>query len=209
MKLVSKSMIRTRTDLLNYLVDIFEYKSYLEIGVQSSANNFDKIKVIHKEGIDPKPKAETEVDYLMTSDEFFGQISPGKKYDLIFIDGVHTEKQVSIDINNSLKHLNKEGTIVIHDCRPLAKKEQEEVTQMGTWVGTAWKSFVRLRMTRKDLNMFVVGIDCGCGVIQRGSQILFPYEEILDWKFYNQNKSRVLKLISVREFKDKMRRVKI
>jgi len=39
-------------------------------------------------------------------------------YDVIFIDGLHYYKQVLKDIKNSLKILNKDGFILVHDCLP-------------------------------------------------------------------------------------------
>ena len=61
------------------------------------------------------------------------QLSPSKQYDVIFIDGLHLEKQVIKDIGHALQHLNKNGTIVLHDCKPGSKFHQEEhrVTSTG------------------------------------------------------------------------------
>ena len=52
----------------------------------------------------------------MTSDDFFRDNK--EKFDLIFIDGLHETNQVDRDIENSLKFINKGGTILLHDCLP-------------------------------------------------------------------------------------------
>ena len=107
----------------------------------------------------------------MTSDEFF-KIRPKKMYDIIFIDGLHLCYQTLKDINNSLDHLFFNGIIVLHDCNPLKEKYQIEnfVLAKGKWNGTVWKAFAILRMNRKDLNMYVVDVDNGCGIIEKGYQ---------------------------------------
>ncbi len=57
-----------------------------------------------------------EINYEMTSNEFFAlEKIQNKKYDVIFIDGLHETTQVDIDIQNSLKHLNEGGFILLHD----------------------------------------------------------------------------------------------
>ncbi len=74
-----------RTALINHLIEKKHYRDYLEIGVQNSKNNFNKVIVPHKEGVDPN----VDCTYRMTSDEFFKTIPKDKKYDIIFIDGLH------------------------------------------------------------------------------------------------------------------------
>ena len=41
-----------------------------------------------------------------------------KKFDVIFIDGLHEYYQIRKDVINSLKYLDKNGYIVIHDLFP-------------------------------------------------------------------------------------------
>ena len=45
--------INHHTQLLNYLIERYGLKSYLEIGLQNPANNFDKINANVKVGVDP------------------------------------------------------------------------------------------------------------------------------------------------------------
>ena len=58
----------------------------------------------------------------MTSDEMFAQMDENKKYDLIFIDGMHTSEYCDRDMTNSFKHLNKDGIICVHDTIPRSKE---------------------------------------------------------------------------------------
>ena len=41
-----------------------------------------------------------------------------ESFDCVFIDGLHTYNQVKKDIHNSLKYLNINGIIMLHDCLP-------------------------------------------------------------------------------------------
>ena len=100
---------------------------------------------------------------------FFVKISKNKIYDIIFIDGLYLYEQSLRDINNSLNHLSINGSIVLHDCNPLSKESQNKKRRkLKKWHGDVWKVFSILRMTRKDLNMYVVNVNHGCGIVQRG-----------------------------------------
>jgi len=155
-----------RTEIINQLITRHNYKTYLEIGVQFG-HNFRDIKLPreHKVGVDIKKQIldfEYSLDYETTSDEFFKQNT--KTYDIIFIDGYHSFEQSYLDVTNALECLNPGGTIVCHDCYPTT----EELAG-SNFMGTVYKTIVKLRMTRTDLKVFVVNTDCGCGVIQRCS----------------------------------------
>ncbi len=177
--------MKTRTVLLNFLIQFFSYESYLEIGVYDNDFNFKHIRCKYKESCDPAPDAQAM--FRMTSDDYFRQNK--RKFDLIFIDGLHHSEQVIIDIANSLKCLNKGGTIVIHDCLPTTEEMQLiPWTTQGDWTGDTWKAFVHYRQMNKNLSMFTVDTDWGCGIIRKGRQeLLVPGCEI---NYHNFNKNR-------------------
>ncbi len=182
-----------RTDILNQLVLKNRNSRYLEIGVRSG-NNFQKVTAKHKDGVDPAGKC----DYTMTSDEFFQFIKGTDRiYDLIFIDGFHGADQVLKDIENSLNHLDSNGTIVLHDCNPVKEVHQLKKPVTSTWNGTVWRAFAHLRMTRDDLSMCVVEADHGCGIIRRGIQkkFLLSPGEIINYAFLEVNREGLLNLI--------------
>jgi len=150
-----------RTDLINYFIKLFNYKSYLEIGVMHVGKNFNKIECEDKVGVDPNGKT----TFTGTSDEFFQQNE--EKFDIIFIDGLHEATQVKRDILNSLKHLNKNGTIVCHDVSPLIPKLLSRDA-----CHNAWEAFAELRCERDDLEMYTLPFD-HCGFIRFGNQKRF------------------------------------
>jgi hypothetical protein len=186
-----------RTDIINFLIKKNNYKRYLEIGVRDLNHNLNRINIEHKDGVDPAGNC----NYPVTSDEFFEQLPEDIKYDIIFIDGLHLDYQVERDITNSLKHLSVNGTIVMHDCNPMREEHQIETYIDGAiWNGTTWKAFAKFRMNNPDLSMYVIDTDYGVGIVKRGSQLLYPKTEILDYKFLNENRVELLNIISVSEF---------
>ena len=130
--------ITHHTDLLNALIEKYNLKSYLEIGVQNPSNNFDKINVNDKIGVDPDLNLINNEDiYNGTSDEFF-TISEDK-FDLIFIDGLHHADQVKRDFENSLRCLSDNGFIVIHDCLPINESTTHVPRDSKVWHGDCYK----------------------------------------------------------------------
>lgn len=202
--------MKTRTDLLNFLAERYGLISYLEIGVQDVNQNFNKIKSILKRGVDPENVglATGEYDLIihMTSDEYFRQhndVYPGEKYDLIFIDGLHTAEQVKKDFENALKILSPSGFIVLHDCNP--EKEEHTIvprpTKTGHWNGSCYKFAASVQHPK-----FTVDIDNGCTVLYGDHYnidfFIRPDNHIEDitWGNFSQSRKMYLNLISWDEF---------
>lgn len=187
-----------RTDIINHFIKKYKYSNYLEIGVQDYYCNCDKVIALLKHSVDPFPR--NKCDYIMTSDQFFEQLDPNFKYDIIFIDGLHLTEQVDKDIENSLKHLESNGTIIVHDCCPIVESHQVRNDHGGEWMGDVWKSIAKIRMTNPHLDVCVVNTDFGCGIIRKAkNQQLIPQID-LNWYNYTQNYKSLLNLISIEEF---------
>lgn len=194
-----------RTDLLNHLIKRYSLQSYLEIGLQNVSQNFDKINCEYKVSVDPDPNAKAA--FCMTSDEFFNtgfyrlyvNDASETKFDLIFIDGLHTAEQVKKDFENSLKILSANGFIVIHDCNP--QKEEHTIvprpTKTGHWNGDVYKFACQLAINW--LSFKTVDIDNGCGVFISNTQD-YSLGDIPAWSDFDNNRKRFLNLISWEEF---------
>lgn len=209
--------METRIDIINFLSNKFGAKNYLEIGVRNPWECFDHIICENKDSVDPGfENEENNVKYKYTSDEFFRLLEIGGldkekdfKWDLIFIDGLHTSYQVEIDIRNSLKHLSENGTIVLHDCNPpteyhaRADYHDWSTTAGGLWNGTVWKAVYKLRCFTPDVDVCVVDKDWGCGVVRRGSQELCAFDNpYFDYDVFRNNRARHLNLISSDELSE-------
>lgn len=194
--------MKTRTDLLNHLAERYRLKRYLEIGVQNSSQNFDKINCEYKIGVDPDPKANAA--FCMTSDEFFAMaIAGGTQFDLVFIDGMHTAEQVRIDFHNAIQVISDNGFIVLHDCNP--QKEEHTIvprpTKSGHWNGSVYKFACELGMYYKKFK--VVAIDNGCGVWSNGGADILKdtnYPFPIEWNYFDQWRGELLNLTSWDEF---------
>lgn len=189
-----------RFDIINYFIKKYGYKKYLEIGVEDG----DCIKAVSCQlihGVDP---FSVNATHRVTSDTFFEMLRPSFKYDIIFIDGLHVEEQVTRDILNSLAHLEENGVIIVHDCNPPTEWHQRSYEEAKTngcrlWNGTVWKSIVCFRQARPDLQMHVVDTDWGVGIIKRGSQELLE-SRLYTWEDFQANREKMLNLISTVKF---------
>jgi hypothetical protein len=182
----------SRSNLINYLIGLYGYKSYLEIGVDIGAN-FEQVVCNYKVGVDPANKYE-KLTYNITSDEFFAQND--EKFDIVFIDGLHVSDQVIKDIQNSLNVLNPLGTIIMHDCLPNSEAAQSRERLGDHWNGDVWKAFAHYRKN-PDLVMFTVNTDQGLGFIKRGNQVVFDVPEKLDYSFYVKNANELMNVVNV------------
>lgn len=192
----------TRTEIINGLIKKNGYKTYLEIGVNTPAQpgyNWVGINIETKHGVDPN----VDTTYRMTSDEFFEKHAE-IKYDIIFIDGLHLFEQVEKDINNSLTHLNENGTIVVHDTNPVEEITQRRERASDAWHGDVWKAILKLRLENPNVSIHTVETDEGCTIIKKGTQeLLNPKVEGVDlyqFAILDQYRKKILMLISPEEF---------
>lgn len=204
-----------RFDLINYLIEKYNFKSYLEIGVCNPENCFNLINSENKISVDPGVEYQSNpVDYQMTSDEFFSRLDsnqlnlhPDTKWDLIFIDGLHISTQVQKDILNSLNHLSWNGFIVLHDCNPpdifMAREDYYINGQQRPWNGTTWKAIYWLRTHRGDLKVCTLDTDWGLGVVTRGKSDLVGFDNpFYEYNQMSQNRKRDLNLIQVQDLEN-------
>ena len=204
----ANSMVK-RYDLVNYIINKYSFKDYLEIGV-AHGDCIKRIEAENKDGVDPVVEATVtcpEINYKMGSNDFFAlpEIT-NKKYDVIFIDGLHHSEQVDIDIKNSLEHLNDGGFVFLHDCNPPSYASQLVPRQAVAWNGDVWKSIVKLRHLDIDLDISVVNTDYGVGIISKGKNYpidKFTLEESLEWDVFSSDRKYFLNLLEIDEFFDK------
>ncbi len=179
-------------DLIQFLIDRHGYKSYLEIGVETRAC-IDRIHCQKKVGVDPDPNAKA---IKMTSDAFFAQNR--ERFDIILVDGLHEQEQVKRDIANALSALKEGGVVVVHDCNPMIEELQAMQNHGKIWTGDVWKAFVSYR-ANPELEMYVIDIDYGCGIIRKGKQEPREFGP-LEWNAFNRNRREWLNLVSIDDF---------
>lgn len=186
-----------RWDLIEYLIKKNNYTNYLEIGCDQN-QLFSKVVVKNKIGVDPVSGG----NIRKTSDVFFK--SNKDKFDIVFIDGLHTYDQVKKDILNSVNCLNENGIILVHDCMPDSLGKQAVPRYKMQWNGDVWKAIVDLRQ-KEDLDIYTCEMDQGIGIItkKKNSSLLILDKPIHKIKFkdYFYNYKEYMRVISLTEFK--------
>lgn len=138
---------------------------YLEIGVfQDTVFNSIPLTLDKKIGVDPVQGG----THRMTSDDFFKDNN--SKFDIIFIDGLHTYDQVKKDFINSYNSLSDEGIIYIHDLLPVKSIYQSTKRKTSIWNGDVWKLAYQLASYEPFKKNFVIAkIDFGVGILKKKS----------------------------------------
>jgi len=186
-----------RWDLIEYLIKKNNYTNYLEIGCDQN-QLFSKVIIDNKIGVDPVSGG----NIRKTSDEFFKENN--NKFDIVFIDGLHTYEQVKKDILNSVNCLNVNGIILVHDCMPDSLGKQAVPRYKMQWNGDVWKAIVDLRQ-KEDLDIYTCEMDQGIGIItkKKNSSLLSLNKPIHKIKFkdYFYNYKEYMRVISLAELK--------
>lgn len=217
LSIIESSKTPYRYEIINYLINKVPTNdpTYLEIGVRNPAENFDKIKCKTKYSVDPGIEFdENPVDFKITSDAFFHQLSTGEilskdqKFDVIFIDGLHLADQVERDILNALNHIQEDGFIILHDCNPPTEHHARENHNFrsspawNSWNGTVWKAFFKMRFN-STISTCCIDSDWGVGVITKKE--LFPslkdnFNPYYEFNVFNENRIKSLNLMSFEQF---------
>lgn len=144
-----------RHQVVRRLLDLYDQPRYLEIGVATGAT-FHRVDAPTKVAVDPRfafdlveaQRSNPGATYhQVTSDEYFGAIvGDDEKFDLIFIDGLHTFEQTLRDLTNALEHLQPRGVIVIDDVRPptylASLPDREKYAEVRAWLETEDKRWM-------------------------------------------------------------------
>ena len=164
-----------RFEIIQDIIDFKKYVSYLEIGCDRN-QSFSNIKIKKRVGVDPVEGG----THKMTSDHFFSINKDN--FDIVFIDGLHEYSQVMKDINNSLRFLNKDGIILLHDCLPRTIWNQITPRLNSDWNGDVWKSIVHCR-TLENIDTYTFIADRGIGLIfPRKNNNLVKFEKKVNFK---------------------------
>ena len=205
--------MQKRTQIINFLIEKINAKNYLEIGL-GNAKNFSQVICENKTSVDQYDenfrkntlKWDTldgvEPTYLMSSDDFFKQNN--QKFDVCFIDGKHDQDFVKRDLENCLNVTHNGGYVLLHDLNPKIEAHQRVPQETPMWLGDCWKTWVRTRSDRDDLEMYVINVETGIGVVKKGSQEKLDLSNCyLNFQSFQRNRKKWLNLISEIEFFDK------
>lgn len=122
---ISDEWINASARRLNALAERLSCESYLEIGV-CTGQTFLAVQTNWRTGVDPAFRFDHIAHHdddktkllSITSDAFFSRLKSECKYDLIFLDGLHTYDQTYRDLQNALLHSHEKTIILIDDTWP-------------------------------------------------------------------------------------------
>lgn len=181
-----------RSDVINEIIALFDEPDYLEIGVWRG-DTFREIKTASKTAVDPQFMFDYEtmnaenngsVYYQKTSNSFFAKMpSEDNKFDVIFLDGLHTFEQTLIDLLHSIERLRNGGIIivddVIPDSYPASLRSQQDSFQfrqiMGdpsqAWMGDVYRLVFFINSFMLNWTYFTVEENHGQLVMWRAPRI--------------------------------------
>jgi len=100
-------------------------QSYLEVGVSRGAT-FNRVSLNRKVGVDPqfrfeieKFRGESTELHPITSDRYFTEVAGSRKFDIVFLDGLHQFHQTFRDFCNSLVCSHDRTVWLIDDVFPV------------------------------------------------------------------------------------------
>ena len=147
---------------------------YLEIGVEYGYT-FEAIFAHKKTAVDPHFRFKNKYEeasiesFQLESDVFFELISKDSKFDIIFLDGLHTAEQTWSDFKNSLKHLSAGGVIIIDDTVPsdvyssystpektYAAREENGKENDYKWHGDVFRVVMKIRSDFKEIKLATI-----------------------------------------------------
>jgi len=170
---------------------------YLEIGCDLDGTfNSIPLSISDKIGVDPKRGG----THRMTSDQFFE--NNNDKFDVIFIDGLHSYAQCKKDFLNSLEVLNEEGVIFFDDMLPVDWAMQYMPNFQAKHTGDVWKLAAEIIDT-EAFNFKIVKSNYGIGVLELKDNIRkFPNNDYskLTFKDYLDYVDNKFKIINSSEF---------
>lgn len=153
------SLHYNRIAVVNLLAAKFPACDYLEIGCAANSL-FDAVCAPNKVGVDPMRGGTLR----QTSDAFFAENT--KKFDVIFIDGLHEYHQVRKDVENAMRALKPGGWIALHDMMPAGWMEQHvPMLKSDVWNGDVWKVAFELSQS-PGIDFKIIKVDHGVGVFR-------------------------------------------
>jgi hypothetical protein len=138
---------------------------YLEVGVETGQTFFE-VSAAFKTAVDPQFQFDRDsapqnnsIEYFeITSDSFFCDVKRDFKYDLVFLDGLHTWEQTYRDFCNALLVTHERSIILLDDIFPTdvfsCNRDQIEAVTMrqfmtddpsNAWHGDTYKVIPLIR----------------------------------------------------------------
>ncbi len=199
--------IRYRWDVINHVIKSCGFARYLEIGVcgydlhgnKAGGECFQRIKIAHKDGIDP---AGAPANHQMSSDDFFTGIGDTDGWDCVFIDGEHHPGQLKRDFFNAYNRVPIGGVVFIHDAYPNPEYFVDKHI-IGGGRGIVWTVTASIALSFAGmLKLMTLKLDNGIAIIQKIEDIdESDFKMITDIKSAWENVDTLVNVITVEQLK--------
>lgn len=185
-----------RTKFLNKLISDNNYLNYLEIGIDD-CKNYNNIVIDNKISVDCTDLRGCKPTFQMNSDDFF--LINKSKFDIIFIDGMHTFEVSYRDLINSLNVLYKNGVIVLHDTFPKKYEHQTVPATDPCWTGDVWKTILRAQLEIQNISIITYDIESGISLVKKDENNTNKkkLEPIYYYEYFTKNYNDIL---NIKEF---------
>jgi predicted O-methyltransferase YrrM len=157
----ASNVFLARATVVQALLDLFERPRYLEVGVETG-QTFHTVQAARKVAVDPvfkfdmaaaeaDPANPTSAYHQVESDVYFADLlAEDERFDVVFLDGLHTFDQTLKDLLAAMTCLADDGVILIDDVMPdtyAASLPDRERTlryhalmpNTGTWMGDVYR----------------------------------------------------------------------
>lgn len=193
--------MKDKAELINAVIKHKNYNSYLELGVGPHLWTISQIRCNSITSVDIIKVNDVFPSFVGTTDDFFKTNT--RKFDVIYIDADHEENAVLKDFNNSIKFLNDDGVILMHDVGP----PSEQGTSL--WAhGTAYKAFIKIRNSNNYTAFCYEFIEDGdppgdvLGFVKKRKNINklnVPVPDEISYSYYEKNKNEILQRKTIDE----------
>lgn len=170
------------------LLDLYPSPAYLEIGVQEGLT-FHRLDAARKVAVDPTFVFDVDAArrdnpaaayHQMPSDDYFAtRRAFDERFDVIFIDGLHTFDQTLRDLLNAVSCLKPGGVIIVDDVMPASYAASlpsfEESVHLRQLLGDAYPAWMgdvyRLVFFIRD---YMTAFDYATIAENHGQTVLWP-----------------------------------
>ena len=167
-----------KAHLINHLAEVHGYRHYLELCTLSTGRRYAEIdrsqfqtcfRLMYRcpdDFDDGLP-----IDYRSTTldiGECLAKISElGSSFDIALVDSWHEYETSWRDLVEGFLLIREGGTLVVHDCLPPRPEIAVPEYIPGEWCGVGYQAYVDFISQRRDLTVYTVDTDYGCGVIRK------------------------------------------
>jgi hypothetical protein len=167
-----------KAHLINHLIDVHGYRHYLELCTFSTGRRYAEIdrsqletcvRLIYRcpDDFDDGLPTDYRSNTLDIGESLKKIRDEGRGFDIALADSWHEYETSWRDLVEGFLLIREGGTLVVHDCLPPRSELAVAKYIPGEWCGVGYLAYVDFISQRRDLAVYTVDTDYGCGVIRK------------------------------------------